>query len=247
METALQSLWMSVPEAAVIWIIMLIVVASAAAAITLPGSLATLGAAARTSVEAKPEVDDGLRYADEIAVAAQRAAATAARCRAEWEQAQLDVDAAWTAYDEADNAARRAATGSAFPIMRRRRTPGENADRERYLHRAATAACRRRELSIAQLNEVLAHRGWDARKHPVMQEVALRNAVREHRFAGYRAATAREREAWQSAERAATALASLRAEALVAKVRAGQGVRSAGAQWWAEQWATTQPLPVVPA
>ncbi len=30
----------------------------------------------------------------------------------------------------------------------------ENADRERYLHRAATAACRRHEISIAQLNEI---------------------------------------------------------------------------------------------
>ena len=245
METALHALWTSVPQAAVIWITLLFVVAIAAAAVLLPDRLATIGAAARKPAEAKPEADDGLRYAEEIAVVAQRAAATAARCRAEWEQAQLDVDAAWTAYDEADNAARRAASASAFPVMRRRRGPGENADRERYLHRAATAACRRRELSIAQLNEALAHRGWDARKHPVMQEVALCNAIREHRFAGYRAATARERESWQAAEQAAIALRSLRAEALDAKVRAGQRVRSAGAQWWAEQWATTQPLPVV--
>jgi hypothetical protein len=248
-ETALQTLWTSVPQAAAIWITMLFVAAITAAAVTLPGRLAMIGEAIRRPAEPKPEpdVDDGRRYAEEIAVAAERAAATADRCRAEWEQAQLDVEAAWTAYDEADNAARRTAAASAFPIMRRRRGPGENADRERYLHRTATAACRRRELSIGQLNDALAHRGWDACKHPVMQEVALRNAIREHRFDGYRAATAREREAWQDAERAAEALRSLRAEALVAKVRAGQDVRSAGAQWWAEQWSSTQPLPVVTA
>jgi hypothetical protein len=246
-ETALQTLWTSVPQAAAIWITLLFVVVVAAAAVALPGRLAMIGEAVRGPAEPEPEVDDGQRYADEVAVAAERAAATAARTRAGWERAQLDVEAAWAAYDEADNAARRAAAASAFPIMRRRRAPGENRDRERYLHRAATAACRRRELSIGQLNDALAHRGWDARKHPVLQEVALCNAVREHRLAAYRAATAREREAWQDAERAAAALSSLRTEAVAAKVRAGQGVRSAGAQWWAEQWASTQPLPVVSA
>jgi hypothetical protein len=245
-ETALQNLWMSVPQAAVIWIAMLLVAAIAAATLTVGGRLSAVAlAAGRPNPE--PEVDDGRRYADEVAVAAERAAATAARRRTEWEQAQVDVDAAWAAYDRADDAARRAAAASAFPVLRRRRAPGENADRERYLHRTATAACRRREISIGQLNDALAHRGWDARKHPVVQEVALRNAVRAHRFDCYRVATARERQAWQTAEQAAAALRSLRAEALDAKVRAGQTVRSAGAQWWAEQWATTQPLPVVAA
>ena len=60
--------------------------------------------------------------------------------------------------------------------MSRRRKPGENADRQRYLHHAAIAACRNREISIAQLNDVLAHRGWNPRLHPVVQEVALGNA-----------------------------------------------------------------------
>ncbi|HEV7965255.1 MAG TPA: hypothetical protein VGP57_22105 [Actinoplanes sp.] len=245
-ETALQNLWMSVPQAAVIWIAMLLVAAVTAAALTLPGRLSVVGQAARRPAP-EPEPDDGRRYCDEVAAAAERAAGTAERRRAEWEQAQVDVDAAWAAYDQADAAARRAAAASAFPVLRRRRAPGENADRERHLHRTATAACRRKEISIAQLNDALAHRGWDARKHPVAQEAALRNAVRAHRFDCYRAATAREREAWQTAEQAAAALRSLRAEALDAKVRASQMVRSAGAQWWAEQWATTQPLPVVAA
>ena len=191
--------------------------------------------------------DDDLRYAGEVAVAADRAAVTAARLRADWERSQSDVDAAWSAYERADAEARRVAAASAFPLLRRRRAPGERAERERWLHRTATAACRRREISIGQLNDALAHRGWDARQHPVAQEVALRNAVREHRFAGYRAAAARERAAWERAERAAAALRSLRMETLAAGARAAQGVRSPAAPHWADQWATTQPLPVVTA
>jgi hypothetical protein len=238
MESALHSFLLSVPQAAAIWIVMLLLVALAAMALMLPRRLASGPAP-------EPAMDDGVRYADEVAVAADRAAATARRRRAEWHRAQDDVDAAWAAYDQADGGVRRAATASAFPLLNGHRPPGENADRERYLHRAATAACRRHEISIKQLNEALAHRGWDAGLHPVAQEAALLNATREHRLAAYRAATAREREAWRAAEAAADALCSLRAEAVDARVRAGQPELSAGAQWWADQWATTQPLPVV--
>jgi hypothetical protein len=237
-ESALHSFLLSVPQAAAIWIAMLLVVAVAAMAFTLPRRLAA-GPAPESAI------DDRARYADEVAVAADRAAATACRRRAEWERAQDDVGVAWAAYDQADRAARRIASASAFPMLSRRRRSGENADRERYLHRAATAACRRHEISIKQLNEALAHRGWDARLHPVAQEASLRNAMREHRLAAYRAATAREREAWRAAEAAAAALSSLRTEAVDARVRTGHAERSAGAQWWADQWATTQPLPVV--
>jgi hypothetical protein len=246
LETALHALWISVPQAAAIWITMLVLVVAGALTLTLPGRHAGIGAAARKPAEPEPQ-DDGRRYAGEIAVAAERAAATADRHRAEWEVAATEVDAAWAAYEEADAAARRVASAAVFPVRRRRRSAGERIDRERYLHRAATAACRRREISIEQLNDALAHRGWDAQRHQTAQEVALRNAVREHRFAGYRAATAREQEAWQAAERSAEALRSLREEAMVARVQAGQPMRSAGAQWWSEQWSATQPLPVVTA
>lgn len=244
METALHALWTSVPQAAAIWITMLVVVVIAAATVTLPGRHAGIGEAARKPAEPEPG-DDGRRYAGEVAVAAERAATTAERHRAEWQRAAADVDTAWAAYDEADAAARELAAALAFPALRRRRSPGEHAERERYLHRAATAACRRREISMEQLNDALAHRGWDARRPQAAQEVALRNAIRDHRFAGYRTATARERQAWQAAERSAAALRSLREEAMVAKAQAGQRVRSAGAQWWSEQWSATQPLPMV--
>jgi hypothetical protein len=231
-ESALHSFLVSVPEAAAIWITMLLAVAVAAAVLVRPSRPAATDSAA----------DDTTRYADEVAIAAERAAATAERQRAVWEEARDEVDAAWAAYVEADREARRAAAASAFPMLTRRRPPGENAERERYLHRAATAACRRREISIKQLNEALAHRGWNPRLHPVAQEAVLRNAIREHRLAAYRTATAHEREAWCAAEAAASSLSSLRAEALAARLRTD---RPAGTPWWAEQWASTQPLPTV--
>jgi hypothetical protein len=203
-----------VENAAAIWMILLLVVAAATAALALPRRPARTG---------PPAADP---YAADVASAVERAADIARRRRAEWLRAQEEVDGAWAAFDAADREARRFAAAAAFPIFKQLRTRAELADRERHLHRTATAACRRRELSIAQLNEVLAHRGgWNPRRHPVAQEAALRSAVREHRFAGYQAATERERQAWQDAERAAVTLRSLRAEALAAKVAAGRDVR----------------------
>jgi hypothetical protein len=232
-ESALHSFLVSVPQTAAIWITMLLVVAVAVVVLVRPG---------RVAAPADSTADDAARYADQMAVAAERAAATAGLHRAAWEEARDAVDAAWAAYEEADREARRTTAAAAFPTMTRRRRPGENAERERYLHRAAIAACRRREISIKQLNEVLAHRGWNPRLHPVAQQAALRRAIREHRLAAYRRATAREQEAWCAAEAAASALSRLRAEAVAARLGTG---RPAGAPWWAEQWATTQPLSTV--
>jgi hypothetical protein len=223
-------------QAAAIWTILLLIVTLAAVAlIRLPRR-----DAATPAVNPVQSENDINRYAAEIVVAADRAAATAERRRAEWERSIEDVDAAWTAYEAADRAARRTAAAAAFRTPSRRRRPGENAERERYLHRAATAACRRQEISIRQLNEVLAHRGWNPRLHPAAQEAALQQAVRDHRFAAYRTATARERQAWEIADRAADALRSLRDEARAAQARTR--ALSADELWWAEQWDSTVPI-----
>jgi hypothetical protein len=243
-ESALRNVSLSVPEAAAIWITLVLVAVIAAMAL-LPVRLRAGGRAARKSTD--PEPDDRRRRADEIAAAAERAAATARRHRSQWERAHADVAAAWAAYEEADRAARRATAASAYPVMSRRRAPGENADRERYLHVAATAACGRRDISAEQLGDALAHRGWDARKHPAAQETMLRQAVRRHRFDTYRAATAREREAWQRAERAAEALRDLRAEAMAAEIRTHAGARPAGTQRETQQPAIEQPVGDQPA
>ena len=241
METFL----LSVPQAAAIWMILLLVATVTAAALTLPRLATTTPALALRPEPAppapgEPEPDDDLRWAREVAVAADRAAVTAARRRDEWADAQQQVDDAWTAYDEADRAARRAAAAAAYPVLRRRRAPGERADRERYLHGAAIALCRRRQLSIAQLNDILAHRGWNPRLHPAAQESALLAAVRDHAYDRYLRAAERERQAWAASEQAAAALSSLRAEACAAPVRSGADP-AADANWWAEQWATAEP------
>jgi hypothetical protein len=184
--------------------------------------------------------DDVTRFAAEVAVAAQRAAATAARRRGEWEIASDAVDDAWAAYEEADRAARRLDAAAAYPMITKSRPRTENADRRRYLHHAATAACRRHEISIAQLNEILAHRGWNPRLHPVVQEAALGHAIRTYRFEAWQQACARERAAWRTADAAADALRHLRAEARAAQV--AKPVPTSEEAWWTEQWDSTVPI-----
>ncbi|HEU4347018.1 MAG TPA: hypothetical protein VFR35_04425 [Actinoplanes sp.] len=217
-------------QAVAIWMILLLVVALPTALMTVPRKLPET-----------PEADD-LRYAAETAVAAGRAAVSAQSRRAEWESAQQEVDAAWAAYDEADRAARRTAAAAAYPVMCRRRVKHEKADRERFLHRSALAACRTGQISIAQLNEALAHRGWNARLHPAAQESELRNAVREHRYTGYLRAVERERAAWEAAEQAAAALRILRAEACAAALPAGADSPPADAGRWVGQWVAPEPV-----
>lgn len=237
---------------AVIWTVLLLAGAAVVAVLALPsrsglsvdaraGRAATAArravTAARragqaaTAARGAGQAATAARGAEQAATAARGAAEVAHRRRAAWVRAQQEVDATWAAFDLADREARRCAAAASFPILRQRRTRAELADRERHLHRTATAACRRRELSIAQLNEILAHRdGWNPRKHPVAQETALRAAVREHRFAAYQAAADRERAAWQQAEEAAAILRTLREQAVAAESRVGGDVRT-GRQW----------------
>jgi hypothetical protein len=229
--------------AAALWMILLFVVAAVAAVLALPRRLTAGPALVLEAPSIKERTPEEVRYAEEVAIAADRAAATAQRRRGEWSAAQDEVDAAWAAYEVADADAHRFAAAAVYPVMRRRRAKGENADRERFLHHAAFTACRHREISIAQLNEVLAHRGWNERLHPAAQESAIRAAVRDHRMATYLQAAERERAAWETAEQAAVALRSLRAEACMATVRVDEeDTLSADADWWAEQWATAEPV-----
>jgi hypothetical protein len=178
--------------------------------------------ATRRSGLAAQARDQG-RYAGEVAVAAGRAAVTAQRRRAEWIAAQHAQDAAWRAFEAADNAARRVVRADAFPLPETALTRDELVSRERHLHRAATAAYRRGELSMAQLLDVLCHRnGWDPRTHPIEQEATLRRIARDRMLAAYRTASAMERAAWQAAEVAAAAKRSLDEEAFTAAVGARQ-------------------------
>jgi hypothetical protein len=218
---------------AAVWMFLILSIGVAAAVFALPR---------RPAAAASPAPPHEDHYAAEVAVAADRAAVTAQRARDAWTEAQESVDAAWIAYEHADREARRFAAAAVYPVQRRRRGQGENADRERFLHRSAVAACRNREISIVQLNDILAHRGWNERLHPAAQESALRMAVRDHRYDDYRKAAERERAAWHDAERAAVARQSLRAEACLATVRGDEeDTLSMDVSWWSRQWSTAEP------
>jgi len=164
-----------------------------------------------------------IRYAQEVSVAAGRAATMAERRREEWLAAQEQLEEAWQAYEASEADARRLSRAAALPTPAAPKTPAEYAYRERFLHRAAMAACSRKQLSALDLSDALAHReGWDPRRHPADQEVVLRRAVRDCMWASYRSAANRERAAWRSADVANEAKTSLREEARLATARAAQ-------------------------
>ncbi|MFI5486934.1 hypothetical protein [Micromonospora echinaurantiaca] len=226
METILYHQFLiDVPRAAAIWSSLLVLALTVLTVLVARPEPATDEEPAPAAAEpAEPDLADLRRYAEEVAVAATRAAQTARRRRADWLAAQAEVERAWQAYDEAETAARRFVGAAALPAPRTPRTPAEYAARERWLHHAAMAAHWRGELSARQLSDVFCHRaGWDPRRHPVQQEIVLARAVREQRRAGYRLAAERERSAWRDAELAAEAARALAAEAYAAAARLRPG------------------------
>jgi hypothetical protein len=196
------------------------------------------------------EADELSRYAGEVAVAAQRAAATAQRYREEWLAALASAEESGHALDAAEDRVRRLAAAAVLPAPCTSRTPMEYADRERYLHRAAMAACARGQLSIFQLSDALGHRnGWDPRLHPASQEVVLSRAIRDHLAATRAAAVAQERAAWETFQAAVAAAYSLRNEALAAawraqRLRAGLDPAPAPAAASVTESDITQALPI---
>ncbi|MGW2623464.1 hypothetical protein [Micromonospora taraxaci] len=227
MQTILSAVLPDLSRAAVIWLSLLGVVGVIVSALLLrPGRLridpgARIRRAAMPShLEQVQEEREQSRYAQEVAVAAERATTSAQRRRAEWVTAQESVEAAWQAYEAAEAAVRRLAAAAAMPLPHTARTPAEYVDRERYLHRAALNAYWRRELSVEQLSEVFAHRdGWDPRLHPVEQELVLQRAIRDNLAARHAAAREQEQVAWRAAELAVAAARSLREEAHAATGR----------------------------
>jgi hypothetical protein len=165
--------------------------------------------------------DDLQRYAEEVAVAAGRAAATAQRKRAEWAAAQRTQEATQRAFEAADLAARRAIQATAFGVPQGPLTLSELNDRRRHLHRATNEAHRRGEISGQQLVDALFEtNGWDPYRHPFDQEAMLRRIGRDRLRRAYQATSAIERTAWQTASIATAAMQSLESEALVAAQRA---------------------------
>ncbi|HEU4423906.1 MAG TPA: hypothetical protein VFR67_15350 [Pilimelia sp.] len=245
MNAVMHNFMNDVPQAAGIWLALLLFALLAVAGMfagtarqRAADRTARIREAVRRRVRLASEVAALNRYAEEVAVAADRAAATAVRQRQQWLAAQEEAETAWRSYDAADAAARRMAGAGALPAPHTPHTPAEYADRERYLHRAAVSACWRGELSILELTDALAHRGgWDPRRHPVEQEVFLRRFVRDRLGALHRVAADRERVAWQAAEAATVAARSLRDEATAAATRARQALA-----WWEPAGTLARPV-----
>jgi hypothetical protein len=225
-KTVLYHFLAAVPEAAAIWsALLLLALGVLAALVSRPERDAPSEPVGDPGVDEAIRLADLRRYADEVAVAAAGAAQTARRRREQWLAAESEVDLAWRAYDEAEEAARRLAGAAALPEPRTPRTPAEYVARERWLHHAAMTAHWRGELTARQLADVLAHRnGWDPRRHPVGQEIVLARTVRDRCRAGWRAAVERERQAWRDAELAADAARALSVEAYEAAATVRLGV-----------------------
>ncbi|WP_406038494.1 hypothetical protein OG799_25925 [Micromonospora sp. NBC_00898] len=227
MQTVFSTVLPDVPQAAGIWLALLAVAAIAVAALIVrPDRFrSVLGdriseAAMPSSFELAEEARERARYAQEVAVAAERATTTAERRRTEWLAVQEEAEATWRAYEAAEEDVRRLAAAAALPLPRTPRTPAEYADRERWLHRAALDAQWRREITVEQLSDILGHRGWDPSRHPVEQELLLKRLVRDNLRTRQQVAREREQAAWRAAELAAAAARSLREEAYTATGRA---------------------------
>ncbi|NJC72533.1 hypothetical protein HC031_22840 [Planosporangium thailandense] len=161
------------------------------------------------------------RYADEVAVAAERAATTAARRQEEWAEAQRNREKAWQAYEAADAAARRATEAAAYVTLESPGTVGDAVVNRRRFLDAATEAYRRGELSARQLSDIVAHRnGWDLDLHPCELEARLLRTIRRRLLADYQQASQVERAARHMADTAAAGKRSLDDEAFAAAERA---------------------------
>src|SRR5262245_9522271 len=228
-DTAVHALVTGIREALTIWLALVALTAAACMLLSAPVRrdrrrrhpqwTPTIRKAARPQPE-RPQPEELRRYAEEVTVAANRAAEAAERWRAEWLAVQSAKDAAWRAYERADEVARRTYEAAAFPTPLAALTPDELTARERYLHRAVREAYERGELTLRQLHDALWHRnGWDPARHPFEQQVILRRVGLERKLQAYRTVAAMERKAWESVQVADAAKGSLRREAFTAQAR----------------------------
>ncbi|MEV8509870.1 hypothetical protein AB0368_34300 [Actinoplanes sp. NPDC051475] len=227
MDYALELLVGNSGRVAVIWLALIVLAVVALGGLALPHGvrrprqitawLAHSAAQKRAELQRRAaEAQETIRYAEEIAVAARGAAATAERRREECQQAQAVVERAWQAWQDADAALERSRRAAAYA------TPGpaedDGAERVQALRRAAQAAHRRGDLSDTQLLDALTHRnGWDPTLHPVEQELVLARAAADHRFTAYQQALNVEDAAWKAADVATAAVRTLRNEVMAAQ------------------------------
>src|SRR5438067_3801309 len=161
-ESAIRELSNGMPYALAIWIALVTAVTAGCVAMAYPvlrkrylAAKARAEAARLRRVHLAAQAAELQRYAGEVAVASARSQQTARRWQAEWESVCRAREAAWNAFAKAEDAARRAAQAAAFPL-RLELDPEELRARGRQLDRAGTTAYRRGELSLADLNDILA-------------------------------------------------------------------------------------------
>lgn len=241
MDAALQDLAHGMREALAIWAALLAAVVITFAILTFlskrqgaapgPSWFARLRKAVRDPEAARErqlaieqratEMRELQRYRDEVAVAASRTSVMAARRREEWEAAQRTQEAAWRAYEEAEQAVRRLERASAFPL-----TEDDQATRRQHMVRMVNAAHQRGEISAANLADALMHRnGWDPTEHPFAQQLRMRRIIRDRLFRAYQQASTLERETAAAADLAASSRRSLDDEVFSATLQARSAPR----------------------
>jgi hypothetical protein len=219
-----------IEQAAVILVVLVAFAVLAVTCLLLPEArrrlfetAARIGAARLSRLRRAARVADLGRYAEEVAVAAARAAATAERRHADWAEAQRNCEAAWQAFEVADAAARTAEHAALYSVPDLDVDPDELSAARRRLRDVAMEAYRRGELSAEQLTDLLAYRnGWERGMSACEQEAMLRRIVRQRLLAAYRTASELERTARHAADMAAGAKRSLEDEAFAAAERARQ-------------------------
>jgi hypothetical protein len=168
------------------------------------------------------EVAQAARLADEVRVAADRAAAAADRWQERWQEAADERNVAWQRWLDADARLRTVRAAAAWGTPWSVQTCAEYAARERFLHRAVAAAAGRGELPAAAVADALAGRnGWDARLHPVEQELVITRASAAWLRQRYETAATAEQAARHDADLARRTRDSLRFEATDAAARHG--------------------------
>lgn len=164
-----------------------------------------------------------VRLADEVRVAADRAAVNADRWQSRLQQSTDELDAAWQAWLDADARLRSGLAAARWGTPWSVPTCAEYAARERFLHRAVAAAAERGELPDAAVADALTgHNGWDARLHPVEQELVIARTSTAWLRHRYETADAAERTAWHDADLARRTSESLQREAVATAAAAAR-------------------------
>jgi hypothetical protein len=167
-------------------------------------------------------------FAEEVTVAADQATQAAGRWQESWERAETRMAAAFEAWLDADARLRTGLAAAAYGVPWTAPTCAEYAGRERHLHRVVRAAVEQGLLPAAAIADAEAGRGgWDARLHPLEQDLVVRRASARYLRERYEAAVAEERRAWHDAELSRHTSESLRHEVSAAVHRAGALRRTA--------------------